>query len=93
MKKLIVLTAALAATMPLMAETETVGGYTWTYRINGDTAEIFNNYSAAISPSPSDALTIPSTLGGKTVTSIGSYAFAYGAGSACVRCRHSIRTV
>ncbi len=22
------------------AETETVGGYTWTYRINGDTAEI-----------------------------------------------------
>ena len=23
------------------AETETAGGYTWTYQINGDTAEIF----------------------------------------------------
>ena len=24
------------------AETETVGGYTWTYRINGDTAESYD---------------------------------------------------
>ena len=31
---------AVAAAMPLMAETETVGDYTWSYRINGDTAEI-----------------------------------------------------
>ena len=31
---------AIAAAMPLVAETETVGCYTWTYRINGDTAEI-----------------------------------------------------
>ena len=39
MKKLIMMLAtAFAAAMPLMAETETVGGYTWTYRINGDTA-------------------------------------------------------
>ena len=60
---------ALAA-LPLTAETEIVGDYTWTYRINGDTAEILG-----ISPS-TGAVTIPSTLGGKPVTSIGSDAFA-----------------
>ena len=58
------------------AETETVGGYIWTYRINGDTAEIYKGSSSpAISPSPTGAMTIPSTLGGKTVTSIGDNAF------------------
>ena len=56
--------------MPLMAATEKVGGYTWTYRINGNTAEIYNNGSCAISPSPIGAVTIPATLGGKTVTRI-----------------------
>ena len=40
MKKLMMLAVALAAAMPLMAATETVGGYTWTYRINGGTAKI-----------------------------------------------------
>ena len=30
----------LAVAMPLMAETETVGGYTWTDRINVGTAEV-----------------------------------------------------
>ena len=59
---------ALAA-LPLAAETEIVGDYTWTYRINGDTAEILG-----ISPS-TGAVTIPSTLGGKPVTSIRNYAF------------------
>ena len=34
------LAMAFAAVMPLMAETETVGGYTWTYRISGGMAEI-----------------------------------------------------
>ena len=38
MKRLVMLAVAVAAAMPLMAETETVGGYTWTYRINGGTA-------------------------------------------------------
>ena len=52
--------ATLTAAMPLMAETETVGNYTWTYRINGDTAEIYKNYgSAAFSPKPTGAVTIP----------------------------------
>ena len=59
----------------MQAATANVNGYTWMYRINGDTAEIFNDYSAAISPSPTGAVTIPSMLGGKPVTSIGDYAF------------------
>ena len=32
--------ATLAVSFVAWADTETVGGYTWTYRINGDTAGI-----------------------------------------------------
>ena len=39
-KKLMMMVVAVAAALGAWAETETVGGYTWTYRINGDTAEI-----------------------------------------------------
>ena len=35
--------AAAAAVFGAWAETETVGGYTWTYRINGGMVEIYNN--------------------------------------------------
>jgi len=72
MKRLIMMMAA-AVTVAFGAWadfTETVGGYTWTYRINGGTAEI-----EGISPSPTGAVTIPSTLGGNPVTSIGYCAF------------------
>ena len=34
------LVAAVAAAFCAWAATETVGGYTWTFQINGDTAEI-----------------------------------------------------
>jgi len=57
------LTAGICAAMLLVADTKTIGGYTWTYRLNGDTAEIDNNGSVAISPEPTGAVTIPSTLG------------------------------
>ena len=83
MKKLIlVLAAAFAAAMPLMADTETVGGYTWTYQISGEMAMILGTYDSgtytyisAIDPAPTGAVTIPTTLGGKPVTSIGQAAF------------------
>ena len=39
-KKLMMLAATLAAAFGAWAATETVGGYTWTYRINGDTVAI-----------------------------------------------------
>jgi len=77
MKKMLMALAAVAVAFGAWADTETVGGYTWTYRINGDTAEIYKGYnSAAISPKPTGAVTIPTTLGGKPVTSIGNGAFS-----------------
>ena len=39
-KKLTMLLAAVAVAIGAWGETETVGGYTWTCQINGDTAEI-----------------------------------------------------
>lgn len=50
-------------------------GYTWTYTVSGNTAEIVNDWEGSISPSPSGTLTIPSTLGGYLLTSIGEDAF------------------
>ena len=70
--------AAVAAAFGAWADTWTDPdtSYTWTYRINGGTAEIYKDSSSpAISPSPSGAVTIPSTLGGRPVTSIGNGAF------------------
>ena len=74
MNKWIVATLALAALfLPInsRAETETIGNYTWTHEIDDDSATL-----TEISPQPSGALTIPSKLGGKPVTSIGECAFA-----------------
>ena len=75
---MLVVGGILATAMSLRAETETVGDYTWSYCINGDTAEIVkgvNPYFAAISPDPTGEVVIPSTLGGKPVTRIGNGAF------------------
>ena len=77
-KKLMMMVAAVAVAFGAWAEiwTDPDTGYTWTYETNGETAEIYKGfYSAAISPSPTGAVTIPSTLGGKPVTSIGLSAF------------------
>ena len=49
-------------------------GHTWTYRIVGDAARIFNNDAVAVDPAPNGSLVIPATLGGKPVTSIGAHA-------------------
>ena len=75
---LAVLALAFATVMPLTADTWTDPDtdYTWTYRINSDSVEIYNGVgSAAISPSPTGAVTIPSMLAGRPVTCIGKYAF------------------
>ena len=49
-KKLtMMLAAAVAVAIGAWADTETVGGYTWTYRINGDMAEI-SSVSATLEP-------------------------------------------
>ena len=75
--KLVSLAAAAIAAIAVHADTETVDGYTWTYRSYGGVVEIYNGGyygGAAISPLPEGSVTIPSTLGGRPVTSIGSYA-------------------
>ena len=66
--------------LPLIADSETIGTYTWHYEIRGTATEICG-YSSngtilpATSPFPTDAITIPSSLGGNPVTSIGAHAF------------------
>ena len=68
-KRIGVLLAAAMAAGGAWADTETVDGRTWTYSIYNDTAEIRD-----VSPH-TGAVTIPSTLGGKPVTTIGQSAF------------------
>jgi len=65
----------------LFAATQKVGNYTWTYQIKGDGAEIYGPYvsgdgwNPSASPKPTGAMTIPSSLGGMPVRSIGELAF------------------
>ena len=66
--------------LPVWADTEIVDGIEWNYTVVDGKAHIYNSGSAAISTTTTGAITIPSTLGGCPVTSIGSRAF-YGCGS------------
>ena len=61
MKKLMTMCyVAMFATISTTAATQKDGDYTWYYRIVGNTAEIYNSInSAAISPNPTNAVTIP----------------------------------
>lgn len=69
-KRFTVLLAAVSiAALTLRADEEAVGGYTWTYGVSGNTAEI-----TAVSPTPTNDVAIPSSLGGVPVTGIGTRA-------------------
>ena len=62
--------------LPIIAATETIGDYTWSYHIeNGSAVLTSDSGGAAISPSPTNSITIPPTLGGKPVRKIGNNAF------------------
>ena len=65
----VLLAAASIVALTLRADEEAVGGYTWTYGVSGNAAEI-----TAVSPAPTNNVAIPSALGGVPVTGIGTRA-------------------
>ena len=66
---LLLLGGVLLAAQTVFAEAETVDGIEWTYTVSDGKAEIGREYSIT------GAITIPSTIGGYPVTSIGKRAF------------------
>ena len=89
MRTIIVLAMVLPAVMSLVAETETVGDYTWKYSINGDMVEL----QFGVSPEPTGIVVIPSSLGGKPVTSIGRSVFDSCDGLAGVTIPNSVTNI
>ena len=77
LKQIKKLVGLVAVSVPLLtfADTKTVDGITWTYKVSNDEVSIYSGWRSSAVPNPSGAITIPSTLGGKPVTSIGDYAF------------------
>ena len=67
----------LAAVLGAETYTETVDGIIWTYTVLNGEASVGGGSSSppAVSASTSGAIVIPSTLGGRPVTSIGNSAF------------------
>ncbi len=76
-KSIIAMAAAVAMAFGAWADTATVNGITWTYTISNGEASLGGDSLSlpAVPTYTSGAITIPSTLGGYRVTSIGSYAF------------------
>ena len=94
LKKLVVLLGGvLFAAQSLFAATETVDGIKWTYTVSNGESEIRNGLSAAIPTSTTGAITIPSTLGGHPVTSIGNRAFYNCSGLASVTIPNSVTNI
>ena len=84
MKKLTMLIAGgiLSAALQVMAEREYANGYVWEYNTDwrggvsiGNRSWSSRGSSSVVSPKPTGLVTIPSRLGGKPVTCIGSGAF------------------
>ena len=72
-----ILMAMLLLPMMAVPETEVVDGIEWAYRVTDGKAQIGtgSSWPAAISSDTVGAISIPSTLGGYPVTSIGDSAF------------------
>ena len=76
------------------AATETVNGITWTYTVsNGEASVTGASSSPDVSVSPTGAITVPSKLGGYSVTSIGSLAFSNYSGLTSVTIPDSVTSI
>ncbi|MBR6802647.1 MAG: leucine-rich repeat protein [Kiritimatiellae bacterium] len=76
MKKILLILLSCVLGFYLPAETETIDGIEWTYQVSNGEAQIYKDYWSPVIPSSTcGAITIPSTLGGYSVTSIGDSAF------------------
>ncbi len=72
----------------------TVDGYTWLYCVkNGEAMIVTTNGLCAVSPSLKGDVSIPSTLGGTKVTSIGNNAFRYCRGLTSVRIPENVTSI
>ena len=93
--RLLALMVAFCAVGRVWADIETVGGITWTYTLlNGEASLGLGVYSArAVPTSITGAITIPSTLGGYEVTSIGKYAFRNCSGLTSVAIPDSVTSI
>ena len=89
------LLAMMLTPLMALADTEVVDGVTWTYTINDGKVQVGtgSSYSPAVSTSTTGVLTIPSTLGGSPVTSIGDYAFSGCSGLRSVTIPSSVTSV
>ena len=94
LKKLAFALAAVAATAGAWAEgeeyTQTVGGLTWKYKL---TPSEKNTTIIAVSPKPTGALTIPSSLGGKPVYEIQWNVFENCTGLTSVKIPDSVEVI
>ena len=78
-RKLAAMFLAAGAALGAWADTETVGGIVWNYTVSDGKAQVGiggNSGTRAVLTSTTGEITIPSTLGGNPVTSVGAYAFS-----------------
>lgn len=73
--KLLAVAAAAALAFSAQAATKKIGNYTWTYTTVKGGVQIGDGTGVAVSPAPTDVLTIPSKIGKYAVKAIADKAF------------------
>ena len=91
---IVAVTAMVMMTDGVLADTPTVNGITWAYTVYNGEAEIYGGWwIPAIPRTTTGAITIPSSLGGYPVTSIGEYAFKDCSGLTSVTIGNSVTSI
>ena len=73
---MLILSVAALMSACACAETDTVDGYTWTYRVSGEEAIIGDGQVASISVLSAGDIVVPKVLGGCLVRSISARSFS-----------------